>query len=133
MYPGPNVLQMDVVPGDPHAYPTLDVRIVSSVVSMDGNDVVQSHTVLYDKRLQDCYIRIPMVRFVHVSACAGNNVLWGQLHRFARLCTSKDHFVQQSADCITALMARGHHPRCLHKLYHCCLLGSLYMFGCSQP
>jgi len=60
IYPGPQVLTLDRVPGDPCAYPTLDIRVVSSVVS---GGFVQSRTVLYDKRREACYADIPLVQY----------------------------------------------------------------------
>ena len=44
IYPGPDVLELAGVPGHPWAYPTLDVRIVSTVLA--GSDWVTSTTHL---------------------------------------------------------------------------------------
>jgi hypothetical protein len=66
IYPGgADGLTLEHVPGEPFAYPTLDVRITTDVDEYDG---VQSYTELYDKRREPCYRGISMVHYVHVSS-----------------------------------------------------------------
>lgn len=117
IYPGPAVLTLEKVPGDPRAYPTLDVRVVSTA-QPEGH--MRSTTVLYDKRREACYADVPIVQYIHVSsavsASVGPNVLWGQLHRFSRIILDRSNFVQEAAHCMRTLMSRGFHQRSLDKV-----------------
>lgn len=103
----PDILTLDPVPGDPLAYPTLDIRIVSSVV----NGVMQSSTILYDKRREACYSEVPIAQYLHVSSAlsarTGPNVLLGQLHRFSRIIMDRTNFVEESARAVHGLLRRG--------------------------
>lgn len=115
IYPGPPVLELAMVPGDPWAYPTLDVGIVSSLDPTTG--AVHSTTHLYGKRREPCYEDIPIVRFIHVasavSALVGPNVLLGQLHRFSRVILDRGNLMMEVAECMKCMMARGVHKRIL--------------------
>lgn len=125
----PDILTMDPVPGDMWAYPTLDVRIVSSVV--DG--VVQSSTILYDKRREACYHKVPIAQYLHVSSAlsarTGPNVLLGQLHRFFRIIMDRTNFVDESARALHGLLRRGFHHSSLFKVLKRFLHARLYWYG----
>jgi hypothetical protein len=102
------VLTLEPVPGDCCAYPTLDVRILSSI-HVDG--YMRSDTVLYDKRREPCYADIIKVQYIHVSSAVsarvGPNVLLGQLHRFSKIIMLRDNFVQETVLCVRQLRTRG--------------------------
>jgi hypothetical protein len=134
IYPGgEDGLTLECVPGAPHAYPTLDVCITTDA---DEYGRVQSFTELYDKRREPCYKGIPMVHYVHVSsrvsARVGPNILRGQLHRFSRIIMRRDNFVQESVNCVRALLERGYHQRVIFKVLRHFLYDNFYLYGDSR-
>jgi hypothetical protein len=134
IYPGgEDGLTLEIVPGDPLAYPTLDVCITTDV---DEHGRVQSYTELYDKRRQPCYKGIHMVPYVHVSSAVsarvGPNILRGQLHRFSRIIMRRSNFIQESANCVMALLERGYHHRVVFRVLRRFLHDHYYLYGDSS-
>jgi hypothetical protein len=89
-----------------------------STVTSDG--IVRAHTVLYDKRREECYKHIPIVQFIDVSSAVsvrvGSNVLWGQLHRLMGLIMERDNFITEVSERIALLQTCGFQPRSLRKV-----------------
>ena len=85
--------------------------------------IVQSYTLLYDKRRNACYRGIPIVQYAHVSSTlslhCGYNILIGQLHRFRELISWKDNYVLECARLIRRMQLRGYRRSILfRKLRH---------------
>lgn len=128
IYPG-QFLVLDPTPGDgAFSFSTLDVRIVTEILSVEAADstleqVVKSHTLLFDKRRLPCYSNIPIVQYTHVASTlsvhSGYNILIGQLHRFRELITVRSNYVLEVARLLKCMQGRGYQLSLLRrKLRH---------------
>jgi len=131
IYPGGDQgLTLEPVPGNPFAYPTLDIRITTDV--KEWGEVVSS-TELYDKRREPCYAGIPIVHYIHVSsgvsARVGPNILRGQLHRLTKIIMSRANFVLESRNCANALLDRGYHRGTILKVLRRFLYDNHHIYG----
>jgi hypothetical protein len=103
IYPG-NALQLQ--PADSGAnVPYLDLSICQ-------NARAGLYTTIYDKRLDDKYRGINVIRYPHVDTVLASkclsSILTSQLHRFARLCTRKTDFAYQTALVIHRMLQKGY-------------------------
>lgn len=112
----PGDLELERAHGNPRNFPTLDIRIVSSVetypTALTLIKLVRSESLLYDKRRQACYDPIPIVRFTHVSstvsASLNSSILYGQLHRFKSLIMNKQAFIEEAIFVMEQLRTAGY-------------------------
>lgn len=69
-------------------------------------------TDIYDKRCEQGFQRIAMIRFPHIesyiSDSAKYNIVTSQFVRFMRLCSSKQAFVHRMADMLAALCLKSY-------------------------
>jgi hypothetical protein len=74
--------------------------------------VVLVTTHLYDKRRQTCYADIPIVQYTHITSNLSRgcvyNILVGQLHRFSRLISEVDNYIDEVALLMGKLLRLGY-------------------------
>jgi hypothetical protein len=98
------------------SFPTLDVRLCSwttpDPTGRKPGGIVKTTVVLYDKRMESFYSKIPIVRYTSASSTlsihSGYNILLGQLHRFSELIMDRNDFVTQVAKLVLRMQARGY-------------------------
>lgn len=104
----PESLSLEKTGNNPLDFSTLDVRIIST---QQANGVMESFTVLFDKRRQECYARLPIVQYTHISSMlsesSGYNIIISQLHRFKELIMSIANYVLESAKLVRRLQLRA--------------------------
>lgn len=79
---------------------------------MKHQEKMESHPVLFDKRRQACYRRIPIVQYTHVSStlsCYNSyNILISQLHRFSEIIMSRSNYILETAKLVRRMQIRGY-------------------------
>lgn len=109
-------------------YPTLDVRITSSV--SDTGVVLCSHTRCCMLNAQPCYADVFIVQYRHVFSTVEITRLAGQLSRHSRIIMLRANLVdtvhcRHVATCLHKLCTRGHHQRAMLHTLQCLPRGTI--------
>jgi hypothetical protein len=113
-----HMLSLEKTGDNPFDFCTLDVRIISKCTA---NEKMECFTVLFDKGRQECFARLPIVQYTHVSSMmsesCGHNIIISQLHRFKELIMSEANYVLEAAKLVRRLQMRGYAvPRLMRRL-----------------
>jgi hypothetical protein len=128
-------------PTECHALDTTIVSRLHKLQYRDGSlqDIVQSHTTLYDKRREPCYAGLPLNRFTHVSsnirASTSYAVLASQLHRCMVACQLLGDFAVAAGTVIWELehTAQYNRKRLWHKAQQFIYLTAAHHYGETNP
>lgn len=111
--------------GDSCAF--LDLKISQTALGLEVD--------IYDKREQPEYSGLKIIRMPHIESNISNMAKYGvinsQIHRYLRLCTTKEGFINQCSNLIILLLQKDYNKRKIMRKLKRILYMKSYVHGIS--